>query len=201
MNKIIYIDTETTSLSPSTGSIIELAAIFYIEDDSGKLEKHSEFHQYAMPEAGQAVSQAAIEVNGLTADRLAELEAVTQQELYDRFTRWLSGVVNRYEKRDKAIFSGWNSKFDEGFIRKLFENNNDKYYGSYFYANSVDIQSHAAWVLRNELPDMVNFKLQTVYGHIFGESEDAKFHSALYDIEKSIEIHAYISHMSETGVL
>lgn len=104
-------------------------------------------------------------------------------EIYKRFLAELDKCVDRYNKNDKMYFLAYNAAFDSAFIRKLFEKNNNQFYGSYFYHPYIDVMQIAArWYMRrNEHPE--NFKLSTICKDFGIKVDDTKLHDALYDIQ------------------
>jgi DNA polymerase-3 subunit epsilon len=111
-----------------------------------------------------------------------------KEDIYNTFLEFLNTCVNRFDKHDKMYFIAYNAKFDSDFIRELFEKNNNKWYGSYFYSPCIDVMQFAAFtlLLSNKRPE--NFKLSTV-GRYFGiKVDENKLHDALYDIEITKEL-------------
>ncbi|OPZ77962.1 MAG: exonuclease I [Alphaproteobacteria bacterium ADurb.Bin438] len=100
----------------------------------------------------------------------------------------LNDYVYKWDKTDKFQFIGYNSRFDEDFLRQFFINNadNDKDkmygngYGCYFYTPSLDVMQMAALKLMDNRKDLINFKLETVCNY-FGITEE-NWHDAKADI-------------------
>jgi len=175
VNKMCWIDVETTGLDPKTDSIIELAALY--EGD-----KKSIFHCYILPAIKQDDFNVIEELTGITWEYL-EKNGITEAEAYAQFSEWLGSFIDKYDKTDKAIFAAYNARFDNDFIRELFKHNNDNYFGSWFYSASLDIMVTAILCVRLELiPVPVNFKNQTIC-ESFGIEHKA--HSAIEDIKAS----------------
>ena len=55
-----------------------------------------------------------------------------------------------------------NAGFDNHFLRALFQQCGDKYFGSWFYPNCMDVYVMATPFLMDVRNDMENFKLMTV---------------------------------------
>ena len=181
--KTIHVDVETTGTDETKDTIIELAALC----------GDSEFHCYCCPSEKPAnfdeVSKAS---HGLTWEFLQE-NGVPEDVLYMRFIAWLDTHVDKFNKQEKAVFTGYNALFDTRFVRKLFERHYNKFYGSYFFSIVDDIQSHVANAMRKGLiPMFANYKLATVCDH-FGISFRA--HSAIDDIKATRELEKEIEYL------
>lgn len=179
--KVIKIDVETTGVNPKTDRIIELAAIF--NDDV--------FYRYCIPFPVKPEGFEKIEE--LTGIEWEKLQAcgVDDKTLYSEFVSWLSGIIDKFDRVDKAVLFGYNVKFDSDFIRELFTRNGNSYYGSYFVPPVLDVMSEVAACLADGLmPPLQNYKLKTVCDH-FGIEFTA--HSALDDIMATDELYKKIS--------
>ena len=185
--KICYIDTETTGLDAKTCGIIQLAAIMEIDG-----EVVSEFETKIRPFDGCSISTEALAVSGA---KLEDLDGFPQEwEALRAFLEWLGKHVSKFDKSDKAFFSGYNTPFDIEFVRKFFERNGDKYFGSWFWSGSLDVMGFALWHLATKRHLMPNFKLGTVADEVLGKERAAQImgaeglHNALGDIRLTREI-------------
>jgi DNA polymerase-3 subunit epsilon len=96
----------------------------------------------------------------------------------------LSKYVDRYDKKDKFFLVGYNNtSFDNNFLRAWFVQNNDNYYGSWFWPNTIDVYVLATQKFMKERGDMNDFKLKTVCRHAGISVDESKIHDAIYDIE------------------
>jgi len=179
--KKIWIDTETTGLNAKNISglqhhqIIELAAIC---DDRI-------FHMYCKPKVQPYNYSEIEEITGITWEFLEE-NGVSEAELYQKFVSFLDRIVDRYDKTDKLMLSGYNTKFDSEFIRSLFLKNNNTFYGSYFFSLNYEVMSEVAFLLVTEiLPLLPNYKLETVCKEM---GIKFKAHSAIEDIKATIKL-------------
>lgn len=171
----IWIDVETTGLDIQKNTIIELAAIY----------KNEMFHKYVklsyMPYNFNEVS----EITGITWDFLQE-NGVSELELYETFIDFLDNIVDKYNKDNKLVISGYNTQFDSEFIRNLFKRYNNNYYGSYFLNVNYEVMSEVANAICNgEIDLLENYKLETVC-KFFNIEFNA--HSAIEDIRATIEL-------------
>lgn len=178
--KIIFIDTETTGTDPNKNGLIQIAGIVYESINTrGELKELDRFDWKLKPFESDLIEPAALQVNNTTQEQLAEYpDPVT---VYNDFYKLLCKYINPYNKLDKAFFAGYNARFDYDFLRKFFEKNNNKYFGSFFYFPAIDVMNLAATYLMNERRELANFKLETVCKHI-GIEAAGNLHDAMTDI-------------------
>ena len=106
----------------------------------------------------------------------------------------LSKYADRYNKQDKFFLAGYNNaSFDNQFLRAWFLQNNDKYFGSWFWSNSIDVMVLATPYLASKRAGMENFKQGTVAKHLGIEVDAERLHDALYDIEICKAIYDIVS--------
>jgi DNA polymerase III subunit epsilon len=79
--------------------------------------------------------------------------------------------------------------FDDQFLRGLFEQNGDKYFGSIFWSDSSDVMVLASECLKLVRHKMENFQLKTVAKTLGIEVVESELHDALYDVELTIKIY------------
>lgn len=116
-------------------------------------------------------------------------EVEFKTNIYKNLIKFLDSIINKYDKEDKAYFIAYNAKFDNDFIRELFNKNNNKFYGSYFHNPVIDVMQIASYkfMIKNRKP--INFKLGTLCKYFRIKINDEKLHNALYDIRKTKELY------------
>jgi len=103
--------------------------------------------------------------------------------VYAEFVKMLGKYVDKFDKKDKFYLCGFNNaSFDNQFLRAFFKQNEDNYFGSWFWANCLDTYVLATPKLFDVRSTMANFKLATVCRQLGIEVEDEKLHDAQYDI-------------------
>ena len=117
----------------------------------------------------------------------------SQKEGYDYLISILEKHINRYDRADKAQFIAYNSPFDERFIRQLFLNQNDNYFGSWFWNPTICVMRAAAWFVQEHRGDFPNFRLETLCRIAGIEFDEEKAHDGFYDIEKTIEFYRFLT--------
>ena len=105
------------------------------------------------------------------------------QQVYQEFVSMLGKYVDKFNKKDKFFLVGYNNAaFDNQFLRGFFLQNGDVYFGSWFWANSIDVMVLASAYLATRRPDMENFKLSTVARTLGVDVQSESLHDAMYDI-------------------
>jgi DNA polymerase III epsilon subunit-like protein len=119
--KIIWLDTETSGLSPERNDIIQLAAIAEID---GKVV--GEFEGKCRPFDPHAVEEEAIKTHGHNLEEI--IKWPDPNELKCSFCAFMAQHVDKFNKLDKFIPAGQNPQFDINFIQHFFLKNKDVYW-------------------------------------------------------------------------
>lgn len=90
------------------------------------------------PNPAATIEQEALDVAGVTLEQVQSYQPM--EEGYRQLVGILSKYVNKFDKRDKMYLVGYNNAgFDNNFLRALFQQCGDKYFGSWFYPNCMDV--------------------------------------------------------------
>jgi DNA polymerase III subunit epsilon len=175
--KLVYIDTETTGTDPEHCAITQIAGCIVADWES------EEFNFFMKPFEGALVTEEALVIQGKTKEEI--MNYPSDKKVFVDFTSLLGKYVDRYEKSDKLFFIGYNSRFDEDFVRTWFKRCGDNYFGSWFWNPSIDVMAIAARALMDKRVELPNFKLETVAKFLLPndtEINSPKFHDARFDI-------------------
>jgi DNA polymerase-3 subunit epsilon len=176
--KLIYIDTETTGLTPGRNDIIELAGIIEID---GVVKE--EFDLYMQPFDYNTVEAKALEINQFTLDQLKTFP--TGQQAYADFISILKKYVNPYDKTDKFVVVGQNVKFDLDHMRAWFTKCGDKFFGSFFDYHAYDLVSISMFLKLSGMINPEKMKLEHIAAY-FGIRYGS--HRAIEDIRVTREV-------------
>lgn len=181
--KLCFLDVETTGVNCEKNAIHQLSGKIYVD---GELKEEFDFH--IKPFDGAVIEDSALEVGGVTRE---EIMAYPDQAIvYNQFENMLAKYVNRFDKYDKFYMVGYNCQaFDSKFVRKFFERNGNKYYGSWFWPNTLDVMVLATARLMDERASMPNFQLKTVAKQVGSVIEESKLHNSSYDVELTKDIY------------
>ncbi|GFI58424.1 3'-5' exonuclease [Alistipes sp. Z76] len=176
--KLLFFDLETTGTYPGKHGIHQMSGMIVID---GEIKEKFDFKVRPNPQA--EILDEALEVAGVTRDQI--LAYPPMGEVYHQFVDGiLAKYVDRYNKTDKFFLVGYNNaSFDNQFLRGFFLQNGDKYFGSWFWANCMDVMVLATPYLAAKRAEMKDFKQGTVAKALGIPVEDEKLHDALYDIE------------------
>jgi DNA polymerase III subunit epsilon len=189
MSKLCFIDTETTGTDPTKNGLIQLAGLIEVDGE----EKQS-FNFHIQPFPNDVVEESALAVNKTSQEILKSFQVAG--EAYSDFVKILSLYVDKYDKKDKFFFVGYNARFDADFVRSFFEKNNDKYFGSWFWFPPIDVMNLAIVRLINRRAELPNFKLGSIAVELALHPE-GDLHDALTDIRLTKQM---FYSLTKTGV-
>ena len=175
--KLVFFDLETTGTNPGKHGIHQISGQIVID---GVIKETFDFHVQPNPKA--LIEDEALKVGNVTREQI--LAYPPMQQVYQEFVAMLGKYVDKFNKKDKLFLVGYNNAaFDNQFLRGFFLQNGDVYFGSWFWANSIDVMVLASAYLATRRPDMENFKLSTVARTLGVDVQSESLHDAMYDIE------------------
>lgn len=182
MDKILWVDTETTGLSSWKNGIIQISG--YVEIRG---VEQAQFDYQVKPFPKDEVSNKALEVNGVDKETISSYPEPAK--VYREFVGMLKDFINPFDKSDKFVLAGYNVNFDKGFLQSFFKKNGDNFFHSYFDYHILDVMSAAQIYIHKNGVKLPNIKLKTIAGH-FGF--DGDFHNAMDDIRITREVYKQI---------
>jgi DNA polymerase-3 subunit epsilon len=174
--KQLFFDVETSGTDYQKNGLLQLAGIF--THNGSEVDR---FNYFMKPFEHQVVEDSALQANGITKDAIKKFKYPAEQ--YKEVIKRLDSYVDRFNKQDKIHLIGYNSRFDDSFLRKWFENNNNKFYGAYFWWPSIDVSNMVAVKYRTHRHHFTNFQLMTVAEKLKIDVNPDKAHDAMYDTE------------------
>lgn len=168
MSKLLFFDLETTGVKFWRNGIHQIGGI--VDIDGQEAER---FDIRLAPNPAATIEQEALDVAGVTLEQVQSYQP----------------MEDGYRQLDKMYLVGYNNAgFDNSFLRALFQQCGDKYFGSWFYPNCMDVYVMVTPFLMGVRNDMENFKLMTVAKTMGIEIDENKLHDATYDIELTRDI-------------
>jgi DNA polymerase III alpha subunit (gram-positive type) len=185
--KYCFLDVETTGLDRKLHNIFQISGII-TDDECNVLENFDfKFRPYSL----EHVENGALEATGMTVDSLNML-SMTAAQAYTSLIQVFSRHCNKYDKKDKMHFVGYNAAFDNDFMREFFSKHNDAYFGSWFWNPSICVMNAAAWFTQRVRGAFPNFKLGTICVCAEIGWDEEKAHDAQYDILQTLELFKYL---------
>lgn len=184
--KIAYIDVETTGVDPNKHGIWQVAAEFFV--DSNFVSKTNLMFKPDIRCCWQ-VEAYEMFLQHPASPAIESVNCLTSTEAYKAFCALVCKYIDRFDRKDKFIFAGYNAKFDFDFMHAWAQLCGDKYFGSLFFAPALDVAVVAMQALLEKRSTMLNFKQSTVAEELGIEIEHGKLHDAMYDVEITRRIH------------
>lgn len=179
----IFLDVETSGLNNYKNGIWQIAALIY-DEDGNEITKFNGTCEIFSNQEWDRVAQQMAEEQGYFEDL-----HVKPTTLFGDFIRTLEFHIDPYNSSEKLTMYAYNASFDEKFLRSFFYNNDNRYFGSYFWKPVIDVMSLAGEHLKEERAEMENFKQGTVAKHLGIPVDEEKQHDALYDIRLMRQIY------------
>jgi DNA polymerase-3 subunit epsilon len=174
----MYFDVETTGLSAAKCAIHQLS---YIIEIDGELKERGNIQ--IKPFEGALVNEKALKVSGVDIETINSYPNSYKRAFFT-FEQVLDRYVNKFNKSDKMFLVGYNNaSFDNHFLRAFHLRNDHKYFGSYFWANPIDVYILASAAIMEERHTLEDFKLKTACKHFGITVDESKLHDAIYDVE------------------
>ena len=204
--KLLFIDVETTGVNPERNGLVQISGCVQIGD-----EVKESFDIFVRPYPQDEIELAALEVTGmnrrqfLLPDHPDHLAVPGQnfedpQEVFARMAAMLGQYVSKFDKSDKFQFVGYNAhSFDMPFMRRFWEKNGDRFFGSWFWYPCLDVMLVWAQILQPVRAELSNFKLATVARYCGIKVDDSRLHDSQYDIELTRELWLSARRIIERG--
>lgn len=183
----IFFDVETTGTNHKLNSIHQLSGLIEINDQIVE-----EFDFKVRPHPKAQIDDAAMHLCGVTEEEIMKYPEMKKVLL--GFTKMLSKYIDKYNPKDKAWLIGFNNRaFDDKFLRMFFELCGDKYIGSWFWVDTIDVLCLASQYLLDRRASMPSFKLKRVAKELGIIVEEEKLHDAGYDVHLTREIYRIVT--------
>lgn len=188
--KVLFYDLETTGLDPAKCAIIQFGGILVDIDIDGNFKPLDAIDLKMKPRAGKWIDTLALEAIGTSLDELMNGDPLQDDsEAYKKLVKFLEKHVDKFNPMDKLKLCGYNNMhFDTDFLRAWFADNGDKFYGSWFWIDQIDVMSEASRYLLQYRPIMKSFSLSSVASVVGVPYEKEDLHNAMYDIKVTLRV-------------
>lgn len=186
MIKICYLDTETGGVDEKKSALLQISAAFEVD-----WKIVGKFNRWLKPfPENEKISPESTEKTGFTAQIVSTDPKFEDPKIvYKDFLAQCDSIVNKFQKKDKMFFVGYNSHtFDMPFMREFFAKNDNVYFGSYFWWPAIDVMLlyAADWMKGRHTMD--NFQLMSVAKLAGLKVDETKLHDGMYDIQLTREL-------------
>lgn len=182
--KLLYLDTETSSLDPKLGCLLQISGIIEID---GKVSQ--EFDLRLRPHPLAVISPEALKINKLDPERLHDPDRLEPIDAYKKLKSIFLTYIDKYDKTDKFHLVGQNVHFDYGFLLELWMRQGDNYLGSFVYYHKIDLIALTASLrLAGKLPKderLPSMKLEALCSYF---QMSPQTHDSMSDIRQTREI-------------
>lgn len=186
MSKLFFYDLETTGVKYWKNGIHQISGAIVID---GEIAERFDFK--VRPFDTCTIEDSALDVAGVTREQVLSYESMIS--VYTKLLRMLSKYVVKFNKKDKFHLVGYNNAaFDNHFFRAFFVQNNDQYFGSWFWSDSIDVMVLASHKFKDKRSTLSDFKQATVAAACGINVDPDKLHDAIYDIDLCIGIYNYL---------
>ena len=179
MNRIAWIDTETTGLNPASNAVVQIAVL--IEQDGEIIEKAE---VKMRPHVGAMINDKALHTNRRTIEEISKWPSPPEGKY--KFRKVLEKYVHPRNSEDKFFIAGYNISFDVNMLNSFFKQCGDDYCMSFFYSCFIDVRTTVGEHFLSSDIVLPNYKLKTVCSH-FGIQ--FKAHDAMEDIKATRDLY------------
>lgn len=185
--KYLLYDTETTSVNTAVCGLHQLSGLVLDYDqEENRFLVLDKFDYRVRPFKGKEVVKSALAIGNLTIEQLRSYP--DPLEIFKQFILLLGKHVDKFDPEDKFTMIGYNVQFDKEVLRQWFTDCGDKYFGSWFWVNTIDLMSDATRILANVRPYMRNFKLGSVAEMLGAKVPFDKLHDSMEDVYLTFEV-------------
>jgi DNA polymerase-3 subunit epsilon len=183
MIKLCFGDVETLGLDEKKNPIVQIAMKVFLLEPTKKLkETHKGINLYIQPFEGSESTAEALKLAKKGYPEFFELPYISEKKAFKELIAFLDSCADKYNKDDKMFLVGYNTVFDDKFLRALFERNGNKYFGSYFYFPYIDVMQIASNINLFNRNMFENFKLEIIAKH-YGIEPEGEYHDAMVDVD------------------
>lgn len=193
MNKILWVDVETTGFSPKRNGIISIAA-FMMAD--GVIDPVKGRFVAEMNPVGREIEDSALAVNGFTREQIEAAQEWTK--VCAAFCLWM---MRHGCCEERAVCGGYVNSFDTRMIEGWFEASETTIpFSDFIEPNLLDVCEMAKRSLHPDLCLLPNKKLTTV-SKALGIDLGDKAHNAEADILATIEVWKKLVEFDGKGII
>lgn len=168
MNKVLWIDLETTGLDPEKHGVIQIACVY--EENKQVVSK---INIQTNIFDGDLIDPRAMDVNKVFEEDMKRF--AHPSEAFKDLITFLERHVNKLDYNDRMYLAGYNVGFDINFLKKWFEKNKNYNFNKYFYRKHIDVMQAVIFLSYYNFIHPENHRLTTLceYYDIYLDAHDA----------------------------
>lgn len=198
MDKIIFIDTLTTGLDTKRCALYAIGGII-CEDTADSTKEVKRFEMRIRPWDGARVHENSLWIGGITRGELIHFPK--EADALNQFVELISQYVNVKNPNDKLYLAGFNaSAFDQPFIKEWFDRNGNNRFRDYFYVQTLDLMSLAAFALVSERKYMADFHLASAAKSLGIAPTTNEKYNCLDNAETCLKMYRVLKERFKTGL-
>lgn len=183
MNKILFLDTLGTGPNPDRYAIYRLGGIY---TENGVEKNRFEFRM--RPYRNARIQDQSLWIGGESRSSL--IYYPDEAKVLKDFVGYLSGIVDIRNPKDKLYIAGFNvAAFDAPFIRSWFLRNGNENFRNYFFVQTIDLMSIAAFTLMEQRRSMPDFHLETAARYLGVRIESGDKYDSIRNAKISLDIY------------
>lgn len=181
MSNILFIDTETTGLIPGHHSIIELAAIYYMDG-----VEYSRFHVQCAPSLDSFTSLGAVAVN-----KVSPIVYMSRKSPVTACNEFIDYVLNLpgWDKYRKIVLAGHNVQFDVNHLKAMFAKNRIENFDGLFDYHMIDTFPVAMFLKDCGIIQTDKLSLGPLSKSLGIEVNEKNLHGAVYDAHLAAKVY------------
>lgn len=175
--KILFVDTETTGLSPKKQDIIQIGAV--VMENRTVID---EINIKCQPVQWDNINSYALKVNNSTVEQLKTYEL--PRDAWDKF----HAFVTKHHTDEGYVFGGQNCKFDKTFLSTWWDNHSpaeEPEFDHYLNGKTLELMNITNSMKKYGFLDVKNVKLPTIV-EALDIKVDGNLHDAVTDIKATI---------------
>lgn len=194
LNKILWVDVETTGFSPKRNGIISIAAFMMVD---GVIDPVNGRFVAEMNPVGREIEESALAVNGFTRERIESAKdwALVAVD----FVTWMASFAEEFPMK-KAVCGGYYNSFDVGMISNWLESTGMYLFGEFIHPQLLDVCEVVKRTGHSSVRYLPNKKLGTVTKALGVDLGDDA-HNAEADILATIEVWKKLVEFDGKGVM
>lgn len=178
MEKLLFLDVETTGLDEKKHGIFQISAALQINNEI------IDTFNYTFNPGDVEIDNDAL----LTLNKGEILnQSITSNKVFELFIKFLDKHCDKFSKKDKFLFVAYNAHFDNRFIREWFLKNDNNFFGAYFHSGTIDVMVLVNFIIKQYRSSMPSISFDKVCSLFKIDLQNA--HDAEYNVDALVSLY------------